>query len=173
VKPPWEVDGRRWHTRDRVSRSGRPAQWEGAILERIVDRIEALGDFAPADWSQRTSVRVFGRDRCDPPFFHAATSAEWVVTLRFTVPRNTFKPLTLARQLALVPFHEAETPVHSEAERLAVETSGATQQVVITCHAAADLETPAFDEFLARAAAAYQRLGQSGTGSLVLASELA
>ena len=66
VKPPWEIDGQRWHTRDRVGRNGQPARWDGRILERIVDRIHALGTFAPTDWSQRTSVRISGTEGVRP-----------------------------------------------------------------------------------------------------------
>jgi excinuclease ABC subunit A len=99
------------------------------------------------------------------------TGHEWVVTLRFTVTRNTFKPETLRNQLRLTPFHEGPTPVLSDAERVTVAAGkGGTQEVVITCHAADDLETPAFDAFLTRAVASYQRLGK--TGALVAASEL-
>ena len=43
VKAPWEIDGRKWHTRDRTARNGRPVRWDGRILERTVDRIDELG----------------------------------------------------------------------------------------------------------------------------------
>jgi excinuclease ABC subunit A len=99
------------------------------------------------------------------------TGGEWVVTLRFTVSRNAFQPDTLASQLRLVPFHESETPVLSDADRLTVSNGrGPTQDVAITCHSAADLETPGFESFLARAVASYLRIGK--TGALFAASEL-
>ncbi len=171
VKPPWEIDGRRWHTRDRVGRSGRPARWDGRIVERVVDRIQDLGGFAPTDWTQRTSVRISGPEPGDPTFFQAMTGQEWVVTLRFTVPRNTFQPATLEAQLRLTPFHEATTPVLCDQKRLTVANGkGPTQEITITCHAAEDLETPGFDAFLVKAVAAFRRIGK--TGELVAASEL-
>jgi excinuclease ABC subunit A len=171
VKPPWEIDGRRWHTRDRVGRSGRPARWDGRLLERVVDRIQDLGDFATTDWSQRTSVRISGPESGAPTFFQAMTGQEWVVTLKFTVPRNTFQAATLEKQLRLTPFHEAATPVLSDSPRLTLANGkGPTQDVTITCHAAEDLETPAFEAFLAKAIAAFQKIGK--TGKLVAASEL-
>ena len=49
AKAPWEIDGRQWHTRDRIARNGRPARWDGRILERIVDQVEALGRSTPND----------------------------------------------------------------------------------------------------------------------------
>lgn len=171
VKPPWEIDGRRWHTRDRVARTGRPARWEGRILERLVDRIQEFGKFAPTDWSQRTSVRIAGAEPGSATFFQAQTGGEWIVTLKFTVVRNAFKAASLAQQLRLAPFSEGATPVLSDAARLSVtNVKGVTQEVVITCHSADDLETPAFEAFLARAVAAFQRLGQ--TGGITMASEL-
>jgi len=171
AKSPWEVDGRRWHTRDRVGRSGRPARWEGRILERVVDRIHELDEFAPTDWSQRAVVKIARPEAGELPFFQASTGNEWVVTLRFLVPRNTFKKATLAASLALTPFHEGPTPVLCDLDRLSVANGkGATQEVTITCHAALDVETPEFEAFLARAVASYRRPGK--TGALVAASEL-
>jgi excinuclease ABC subunit A len=162
VKPPWELDGRRWHTRDRVGRNGRPARWDGRILERVVDRLHELGSFAPTDWTQRASVRIVGPDPGAPAFFQATTGNEWVVTLRFTVTRNTFKPEALRDQLRLTPFHEGPTPVLSDAERLTVASGkGGTQEVVLTCHAADEVETDAFDAFLVKAAVSYLKAIQA------------
>src|SRR5262249_10606260 len=145
IKLPWEVDGRRWHTRDRLGRSGRPARWDGRILERVVDRIHQLGEFAPTDWSQRTIVKVAGPGPDAPAFFQAQTGHEWIVTLRFLVPRNTFRAPALEAQLGLRPFHEATPPVLSDAPRLTVANGkGPVQEVVISCHSAEDLETPGF-----------------------------
>ena len=100
--------------------AARPARWEGRILERIVDRIHELGEFAPTDWSQRAVVKIAGPEPGDSPFFQASTGNEWVVTLRFLVPRNTFKKATLAASLALTPFHESPTPVLCDLDRLCV-----------------------------------------------------
>jgi len=157
-KTPWEVDGRRWHTVDRVGRSGKPARWDGAILDKIVDRIEQIGGFPLVDWSDRAVVAVAGANRSDPPFFRAVTGHEWIVTLRFTVRRNAFKPETLAAQLRLAPFHEGARPVLSDAPRIAIaDPRGATQEITLTAHALADLETDAFDAFLVKAAVSYQK----------------
>ncbi len=57
-----------------------------------------------------------------------------------------------------------------EAERLVVENLGPKQEVTITAHAASELLTPAFDDFLVKAVASHGRIGK--TGSLVMASEL-
>src|SRR5262249_47787673 len=147
-------DGRRWHTRDRLTRTGKAVRWDGLILERVVDRLAELGGFAAPDWSQRSVVRI-AHPAGGPAVFEAITGHEWIIPLRSRLPRNTFKPADLAAELGLTPFHDGPTPVLSDAERLTVANSrGLGQEVVITCHAAADLATEAFDAFLRRAVVA-------------------
>jgi excinuclease ABC subunit A len=170
VKPPWELDGRQWHTVDRVARNGKPVRWEGLILERVIDRAEALGEFAPTDWSQRSVVKLSGRGRDASVFFSAITGHEWVVTLKFRVRRKTFDQATLAAKLKLKPFHELATPVLSDSPRVSVCSSRGYQEVTITAHSAEELENPAFHDFLVKAVGSYQKLEASG--ELVMASEL-
>jgi excinuclease ABC subunit A len=175
AKAPWEIDGRKWHTQDRVARNGRPARWDGRILELIADRVEKEGGaaFSLTDWSERGVVRIFPKDRQDRlgfPFFHATTSGEWVVTLRFFLPRGTFKENAVERLLALVPFHESSTPVLSDAPRVKVTHVSSVQEVTITGHALDDFETPGFETFLSRAIAGF--LNQGKSGKLKRASEL-
>jgi excinuclease ABC subunit A len=173
VQAPWERDGRRWHTRDRVARNGRPARWEGRILDLLVDKIHELGEgaFAPTDWSQRAAVRIAGSESDQQIFLQATTGHEWIVTLRFLVGRNTFQQPALEKQLKLTPFSESSIPVLSDSPRVTVSNGrGPIQEVIITSHVAADLETPGFDAFLARAVKSFQRIGK--TARPVAASEL-
>ena len=58
VKMPWETDGRRWHTVDRVGRDGSACDWDGRILDAIERRIHELGDFSPTNWNARTIVEI-------------------------------------------------------------------------------------------------------------------
>ena len=112
-----------------------------------------------------------GQKKNSFPFFHATTSGEWVVTLRFFVPRNTFKSGTLENALELVAFHESPTPVLSDAPRIKVATNaGPMQEITITAHSAADFESAAFDAFLTKAVAAI--LGRGKSAKLKKASEL-
>jgi excinuclease ABC subunit A len=157
AKAPWEVNGRRWHTVDRVGRSGKPARWNGQILEKVVDRLEQIGGFPAVNWTERAVVKLPGLKPDDPPFLQAQTGHEWVLTLRFTVKRNAFKLDTLAKQLRLVPFHQAKKPVPSEAERITIgEPRGLFQEVVLTCHSLEEVENDAFENFLVKAAVSYQ-----------------
>ena len=162
AKAPWEVDGRRWHTVERVGRSGKPARWNGLILEKVVDRLEQIGGFPAIDWSNRAVVKVPALDAEAPPFLQAQTGHEWVLTLRFTVKRNAFKPEALAKQLNLAPFHEAARPVLSDADRIILgEPKGGFQEVTLNCHALEEVETDAFDAFLVKAAVSYLKAVKS------------
>jgi excinuclease ABC subunit A len=174
AKAPWELDGRKWHTRDRVAGNGRPVRWDGRILETIVDRVESLGKggFAPTEWSQRGVVRIKGSDetRVAFPFFHATTSSEWVVTLRLFVPKGTFRAGAVEKLLALVPFHQVEPPVLSDLPRLRINDLGPFQEITVVGHGLADFETDGFEVFLKKAVAAYLGIGQKA--KLKTASEL-
>ncbi len=151
-------------------------RWDGRILERIVDRIEALNasdvGFAPTEWAQRGVVRIVGAENSKMafPFFHATTSSEWVVILRFFVPKNTFVLEELEARLKLVPFHQAETPVLCDQPRLKFTNLAPFQEITIVGHAALDFETPAFDAFLKKAVKSF--LGMGKLSKLKKASEL-
>lgn len=170
VKAPWEIDGRKWHTHDRVAGNGSPAHWEGRILERVIDQVKSLDEsragsdtgFAPADWSQRNVVRINGSDgtKVGFPFFHATTSSEWVVTLRFFVPKNTFRLRVLESQLGLLAFRQSATPVLCDQPRLKINDLGPFQEITIVGHTAKELDTPGFDAFLRKAVRAFLDIGK-------------
>ena len=117
-------------------------------------------------------MRISGSDktRISFPFFHATTSSEWVVTLRFFVPKNTFRPRVLEGQLKLVPFHESATPVLCDQPRLKLTDLGPFQEITIVGHAAEDFNTPGFDAFLRKAVQAFLDMGKPS--KLKKASEL-
>ena len=158
VKSPWLVDGRAWHTRDRVTRTGKPVRWDGRIVESVVDQVEALGIHEPAIWSERGIVRV-GPGMAT--FLEIVTSHEWIVTLRFSVPKSKFKPAALQARLGLKPFHEADRPVLSDSPRVSATTARGRSTIEITAHSADELLTPAFSEFLRDAAEAHGGDGAS------------
>jgi excinuclease ABC subunit A len=168
-RAPWEVDGRAWHTAGQ-NRSERPARWDGRIVERVVDRVQALGDFAGTDWGQRCVVKVAAKAEKGRPFLRLHTCNEWTVRLDFSVRRNTFKLSALERSLGLKPFHELPTPVLSNAPRIEVRDEGPAQEVTITCHSFDEIATKGFDDFLKLAVDSH--LGRAASGRLIVASEL-
>jgi excinuclease ABC subunit A len=153
---PWQVDGRCWHTRDRLSHRGRPCRWEGGALGRVVDAIEADARFAPINWNDRSVVEVTAPG-APTWFLHALTGDEWLLALRFRVERNTFREEALQAALDLRPVDDLDDlPVYGRGERVRVKNlRGPWQEVSVTVHWLREIETPAFDRFLAQAIEAY------------------
>ncbi|HKI19357.1 MAG TPA: excinuclease ABC subunit A, partial [Isosphaeraceae bacterium] len=166
VKAPWELDGRKWHTGGRAASNGRPTRWDGRLLDWIVSQVEALAGsgsrFVPTDWSQRNVVRIVSSDydTIRFPFFHATTSSEWIVTMRFFVPKNAFGPPALENQLGLVPFHQSSPPVLCDQPRVKTSIVGPFQVITIVGHSLEEFQTPAFASFLRKAIAAFLDIGK-------------
>jgi excinuclease ABC subunit A len=60
AKMPWEVDGRKWHTRERIAHSGKPCQWEGDALDMIVEQLTSdspATDSKPAPVKKKKTAR--------------------------------------------------------------------------------------------------------------------
>jgi excinuclease ABC subunit A len=154
---PWQTDGRRWHTVERVSYEGKPCRWEGAILDWIDERVHALGDFADTDWGQRNIVEIPAPVRTQGWFLHAMTGMEWLVRLVFRVEKNKFKGPELVRRLGIRPLNE--TPgleVYGSEDRVWVTShKGPWQSVTVLAHRLSEVDTPAFREFLAEAARSF------------------
>src|SRR5580700_3215255 len=138
--------------------AGKPPRWEAAALEKVVDWIEARPGFAPADWNDRSVVEITGKERTGAWFLHALTGDEWLLTLRFRVPKKTFDQDRLPQQLALKSLDDLdELPVYGRSDRVRVRNvKGAWQEVAVTVHWLKEIETPAFEKFLAKAADAFQ-----------------
>ncbi len=157
---PWEVDGRRWHTVERVGREGRPCRWEGAILTWLDERIHKLGSFAETDWKHRTQVEIAAPIKSQGWLLHASTGDQWLVWLTFRVGRNTFKKEEdLARRLGIRPLDETpglETYGNYPRVR-AKNLRGPWQAVEIGVHWLREINTPAFQEFLDKAVASFQQ----------------
>ncbi|QDV36719.1 excinuclease ABC subunit UvrA [Tautonia plasticadhaerens] len=165
VAPPWESDGRRWHTRDRLTRTGKAARWDGRVLEFAIDRIAEVGGFPGPDWSKRTLVRVPGPASMDgaPPFLEASTGHEWVLTLRFRVPSGAgYAPSRIQESLGLEPFDRLPTPVLSDLPRVSLGFASPDYgEVVLAAHSAEELCTPEFEALIRGLADAYLGKGSA------------
>jgi excinuclease ABC subunit A len=154
---PWEVDGERWHTQDRITTMGRPCRWEGEILPWLIAEINRLGEFSPPNWNHRTIVEVAAKNKSQGWFLHAMTGQERVLRLVFRVGRNSFKQATLARRLELASLDS--TPGLEELgqrERIQVANRhGPWQEVAIIAFQRHELDTKAFRAFLRDAVAAF------------------
>jgi len=162
ARMPWEVDGPAWHTRDRVARNGRPAQWDGSVLARVVDEIHRRGELSPTDWNDRSRVEIAGLKKSDGWFFHALTSEEYLVKLKFRVARRTFERETLIQRIGMTPLNELEElPVYGTDRRVSVKTlRGPWQEVELKVNALAEIDYPEFWKFLDDAVAGFQRIAQ-------------
>jgi excinuclease ABC subunit A len=164
AKPPWEVDGRRWHTVDRIGRTGRKPRWDGNALASVIDLVESISGLPEAEWGERTTVKV-------GEFLKALTSHEWVLTLKFRVPRGLFTTPGLTKRLDLVPFAEAAPPVLCDSPRVTTEAiSPTTQEITILIHTLADVQQPSFEAFVREAAEVFRK-GEGGSSELAKARE--
>src|SRR5262249_3601994 len=150
---PWEADGRRWHTQDRVGRKGEPCKWDGRILANIVDRIHELGDFAETDWSERSVVEIRAEKKSDGWFVHAITGEAWLGELKCRVYRGTFKRDDLQERIQLKTINElADLPIYGNEPRVKVKAAGGPfQEVEIRAHSLEEIDTPEFWKFLEEA----------------------
>jgi excinuclease ABC subunit A len=150
---PWEADGKKWHTQDRVSGKGKPCRWEGESLSWVEARIHELGKFGPTNWNHRSTIEIAAERKSDGWFLHAMTSMEWLVRLVFRVAKNTFKQADLIEQLGIKPLNETEgVQAYSSDTRVWVENlRGPWQSVNILVHRLSEVQTPAFERFLKKA----------------------
>jgi excinuclease ABC subunit A len=157
AKLPWETDGPRWHTLERVTGKGVPCRWEGEILNWLNQRIHEAGPFAETNWNHRTIVEISALSKNLGWFLHAMTGHEWLVRLVFRVSRNGFKQDNLVQRLGILPLNE--TPglqVYGDEERVQVSNlKGPWQQVSILVHRLSEIDTPAFHKFLGEAVASF------------------
>ncbi len=62
-----------------------------AALAKVVDAIEARPGFLPANWNDRSVVEITGENRTGVWFLHALTGDEWLLTLKFRVPKTNVR----------------------------------------------------------------------------------
>ncbi|MCH2181653.1 MAG: excinuclease ABC subunit UvrA [Mariniblastus sp.] len=158
TKMPWESDGRRWHTMDRVGRKGEPVNWDGQILERVVDKIQQEDGFAETDWSERTVVEVTGQKKSEGWFFHAITGEAWLLKMKFRVRSRTFKREELLEQIPLRSANEMdELPIYGNTPRVRVlNNKKGFQEIEIRAYSWQEINIPGFWKFLDQAIASFQ-----------------
>ncbi len=156
---PWEIDGRRWHTQERVCRTGEPCRWDGQILAKVVDRIHELGKFTDTNWDSRSVVEISALKKSDGWFLHAITGEQWLLKLKFRCARATFKREDLVSRLGLKPLNEMHhLPVYGADPRVKCKNlRGPWQEVQVSVHALEELDHSEFWKFVEQAVAGFQR----------------
>ena len=159
VKMPWEIDGRKWHTQDRVGRNGEPAKWDGTILAKLVDHIQSKGSFSETEWSDRSVVEICGTKKSDGWFFHAITGEQWLLKLKFRVSKKAFSREALVGRLQLKPLNEMHhLPVYGNEPRVKCKNiRGPWQEVQLQVHSLEEVDKPAFWKFVDECVASFNR----------------
>ena len=153
VKMPWQADGRRWHTQDRVGRNGEAVNWDGKILEKVVDKIQEHEGFSETNWSERSVVEICGTKKSNGWFLHALTGETWLLKLKFRVRPRTFKKDDLVDQIPLATANELDDlPIYGNQPRVKITGNrGGWQEIEIRAHSWHEINIPGFWDFLDRA----------------------
>ncbi len=156
---PWEANGPRWHTEDRVARDGSAVQWDGRILARLEERIQELGEFAPTNWNHRSVVEITGTKKSDGWFFHALTGERWLLKLKFRAAKRTFQRDDLVVGLDLKPLNDLDDiEAYGSKQRVKCKNlTGPWQEVQIAVHNWKEIDTPAFWDFLEKAITGFDK----------------
>jgi excinuclease ABC subunit A len=162
TRMPWEVDGRGWHTRDRVARDGRACMWDGRIVDAIEKRIHKLGKFAETNWNNRSIVEITAAKKSDGWFFHAITGERWLVKLKFRTAKKTFDREKLVADLGLKPLNDIdEIEAYGRGPRVKCKNlRGPWQEVQIDAHSWQEIDSPAFWSLVERAVAGFQKFAE-------------
>ena len=160
ARMPWEIDGRRWHTVDRVGRTGNPCRWDGRILAEVIDRIQEQSDlFAETDWNSRSVVEIRAAKKSDGWFFHAITGEEWLLKMKFRTAGTRSSARSWSQKLDLKPLNDMpELPLYGTEPRVRCKNlRGPWQEVELRVHSYAEIDRPEFWEFVDRAVAGFAK----------------
>jgi excinuclease ABC subunit A len=151
ARMPWEIDGPRWHTVERVGRTGNPCRWDGRILAEVVERIQQQSDlFAETDWNSRGVVEICAAKKSDGWFFHAITGEEWLLKMKFRTAKNTFQREELVDKLDLKPLNDMPAvPLYGTEPRVRCKNlRGPWQEVELRVHGYEEVNRPEFWQFI-------------------------
>jgi excinuclease ABC subunit A len=152
ARMPWEENGRRWHTQDRVAHDSNPVNGDGRALAAVIDKIEQHEGFAATNWNSRSVVEVTGNKPSMGWFLHALTGERWLLKLKFRVRRGTFKQAELQESIKLkTPNEMEELPIYGNQSRVRLSSQAAWQEIEIRVHTFEEIDTPEFWQFVEQA----------------------
>ena len=162
AKLPWEVDGCKWHTQDRIAHTGQPCRWDGKALKYVIELLEKEKDLAPTNWNDRATVEVRA-DKGLGWFLHARSGGEWLLSLCFRVKKNAFTTEDLDASLGLKPLDDMEdVQAYGRDPRVkARNLKTAWQEVTFKIWKQSEVDTPAFRQFLKQALKSYLTLSKA------------
>lgn len=147
---PWEVDGRVWHTTNRLDRDGQVCRWDGSMLTALVDAIESSRKFGETFWNHQLVVEVPFVNKTRGWFFRAFTTHSHCLVVQFRVRPKTFLPADLVASLALsvAPPAAAGSKDKPEARVKVSRARGPSQEVEIRLYSTAEVQSAGFQKFL-------------------------
>jgi excinuclease ABC subunit A len=159
---PWEIDGPRWHTKDRLGRNGNPCRWDGRILAEVVEHIERSDGFSQTDWNNRSIVEIRAEKKSTGWFFHAITAEEWLLKMKFRTARSTFRRDEVVRRLDLKPLNEMPSlPLYGTQPRAKCrQLRGPWQEIEVRVHSYDEIDRPEFWKFVDQAVAGFHKFTQ-------------
>ena len=164
---PWEIDGPRWHTKDRVGRNGNPCRWDGQILADVVEKIQETDLFSETNWNHRSVVEICGHKKSDGWFFHAITAEEWLLKMKFRTTKNSFRREEIVQRLDLKPLNDIpDLPLYGTEPRTKCRNlRGPWQEVEVRVHSYREIDRPEFWTFLDEAVAGFRRFAEHAAAS--------
>ena len=159
VSRPWEADGERWHTHDRVNEQGESPAWHDEAMIEFARQASRLPGADEPNWNDRALVRFRAQER-KGWFATARTDRKWYLDLQFRVPKGLFDEEDLADQLALPTWDEIEgLPIYGRGSRVRVHTRAKHyDRVTVQVHFKKDVAGESFRAFLGEAWKGYKRL---------------
>ena len=156
VRMPWDRDGERWHTVDRLDRKGQRIQWDPKLLIWIVRTIEAINGFAPTDWNDRARVEIKAPGK-GQWFSHFLTGGKDLLDVIMRVPKGTFTELGLVNQLMIPTLDERDDlPIYGPWDRALLRSrSTHWDEIRLWLRDHKDIDKRIFRSFVKKAAGAY------------------
>jgi excinuclease ABC subunit A len=149
-KSPWQVDGRKWHTQDRLSYNSKSVHWDGSALEFVVDLLSEYEELAETNWNHQSVVEVKSHGKEGTWFLHAHTAHEWLLKLYFRVKKGTYTTEQLVKKFPWETLNDIEEiQAYSGEPRVQVPSrKGPWQEVLFAVYKKEEIDTPEFRKFL-------------------------
>ncbi len=157
-KMPWEIDGRRWHTVNKLDRNGKPVGWDAGVLEWVVEAIESVKGLAPTDWNDRARVEIRApKTQAAQWFFHARTGGKDLIDISIRIPKRVFDNKSVVKQLKIKTLDQRDDlPIYGREPRVKLRAAGREHDDIrILLRDFVDVNKTAFKAFLKDAASAY------------------
>jgi excinuclease ABC subunit A len=152
AQTPWELDGEKWHTRERVNEQGESPAWHDEALMRFAALWRSLPRAPEPDWSDRNTVTLKFPGTTHP-FGVVDTSRRWSLDIKLNVPKGLFDEDDLEEELDLAPWDQVEgLRYHGRGRRVRLYTGARDHdRIHIQAHFERDVTSEGFERFLKRA----------------------